>query len=281
MLSKIENIICKKIISKTTVSGGSITNAQILESDSGEKYFLKSYDNNKAILQNEANGLNMLAKTKAIKTPQVIAVTDEFILLEFIPNGKKKNIFYELFGQQFAKLHKTTSSKFGFFEDNYIGLNPQVNLPQVKKWIDFFWTNRLYYQFKLAEQNGYSNSEFRNLFSKLEKILPSILSGTDEKPTLLHGDLWSGNFMVDESGNPVLIDPAVYYGHREADIAMTKMFGGFMPAFYYSYNETYPLLPDWEYRIDLYKLYHVLNHLNLFGSSYYLKAVSILEKYTS
>ncbi|PIQ10280.1 MAG: fructosamine kinase [Ignavibacteriales bacterium CG18_big_fil_WC_8_21_14_2_50_31_20] len=281
MLSKIENIIGEKIISTNSASGGSIADSQILETDSGEIYFLKSYGSNKTILQNEANGLNELSKSKAIRTPQVIAVTDEFLLLEFISNGKKNHNFFELFGQQFAKLHETTSSKFGFFEDNFIGSNPQINLPQTKKWIDFFWTNRLYYQFKLAEKNGFANSEFRSLFSKLEKLLPSILSGTEEKPTLLHGDLWSGNFMVDLKGNPVLIDPAVYFGHREADIAMTKMFGGFTPIFYSTYNEVYPLPQDWEYRIDLYKLYHVLNHLNLFGSSYYLKAVSILEKYTS
>jgi len=281
MLSKIENIIGEKIISANSAGGGSIAESQILNTDSGEFYFLKSYGSNQTILQNEANGLKELSKSKAIRIPQVIAVTDEFLLLEFISNGKKKNNFFELFGQQFAKLHKTTSNKFGFFEDNYIGSNPQLNLPQTKKWIDFFWTNRLLYQFKLAEKNGFINSEFTNLFNKLEKLLPSILSGTEEKPTLLHGDLWSGNFMVDEKGNPVLTDPAVYFGHREADIAMTKMFGGFAPAFYSTYNEVYPLPQDWEYRIDLYKLYHVLNHLNLFGSSYYLKAVSILEKYTS
>jgi len=281
MLTKIENIIGEKIVAKTLATGGSIANSQILETESGEMYFLKSYGSNSDILHNEANGLNQIAKAKAIKTPHVFAVTDEFILMEFIPNGKKKLGFFELFGQQFAKLHQTTSTKFGFFEDNFIGSNKQINLPQTKKWIDFFWTNRLYFQFKLAEQNGFTNSEFRDLFNKLEKLLPSILAGTEEKPTLLHGDLWSGNFMVDERGNPVLIDPAVYFGHREADIAMTKMFGGFMPAFYSAYNEAFPLPDDWEYRLDLYKLYHVLNHLNLFGSSYYPKAISILEKYTS
>ncbi|MBU0476230.1 MAG: fructosamine kinase family protein [Bacteroidetes bacterium] len=281
MLSKIENIIGEKIISKSFVSGGSIANSQILETESGDKYFIKSYGNNQIILQNEANGLRELAKPNVIKVPEVIAIEDDFLLMEFIETGKKNSNFFELFGQQFAKLHKSTSKMFGFYENNFIGSNPQINLPEFKNWNDFFWTNRLLYQFKLAEQNGFTNSEFRSRFNKLEKQLPSILSGTKEKPSLLHGDLWSGNFMVDGRGNPVLIDPAVYYGHREADLAMTKMFGGFTPAFYSAYNEAYPLPDNWEYRIDFYKLYHVLNHLNLFGSSYYLKAISILDKYTS
>lgn len=281
MISKIENIIGEKIISKSFVGGGSIANSQILETESGDKYFLKSYGSNKTILQNEANGLRELAKPNVINVPEIIALDDDFLLMEFIETGKKKSNFFELFGQQFAKLHKSTSKNFGFYENNFIGSNPQINLPELKNWTEFFWTNRLLYQFKLAEQNGYTNSEFRASFNKLEKLLPSILSGTKEKPSLLHGDLWSGNFMVDLRGNPVLIDPAVYYGHREADLAMTKMFGGFTPAFYSAYNEAYPLPNNWEYRIDLYKLYHVLNHLNLFGSSYYLKAISIIEKYTS
>ncbi len=279
MQQKLEKILNEKIVSSSTLGGGSIANSFVIQTESGKKHFVKIYGNNRVILQNEANGLNELTKSKAIRIPKVIAVTDDFLLLEFIETGRRERGFSEIFGKQFAKMHRTTSDKFGFYENNFIGSTPQINLPEGNSWIDFFWENRLLYQFKLAEQNGHVNSEFRNLINELEKQLPSIFNGTEEKPTLLHGDLWSGNFMVDENSNPVLIDPAVYYGHREADLAMTKMFGGFDSKFYSAYNEEYPLPDDWEYRINLYMLYHVLNHLNLFGSGYYSQAISIIKKY--
>jgi len=279
MHQKLEEILGEKIVSNSSIGGGSIANSQVVATESGEKYFLKSYGSNKVILKNEANGLNELAKSKVIRIPNVIAVTDDFLLLEFIETGRRVNDFSELFGSQFAKMHKTTSDKFGFYENNFIGSTPQTNVPEKNSWLDFFWENRLLFQFKLAERNGYVNSEFRTLFSKLEERVPSLLNGTEVKPTLMHGDLWSGNFMVDENGNPVLIDPAVYYGHREADLAMTRMFGGFDAKFYSAYNSEYPLPDDWEYRINLYMLYHVMNHLNLFGSGYYSQVISIIKKY--
>jgi fructosamine-3-kinase len=279
MLTQIENIIDERIISHKALGGGSIADANVITTESGKKYFIKSYRNKSSILQTEANGLKELEKSKAIRIPKVIAITDDYLILEFIKTGKAKNRFSKLFGKQFAEMHKTKSDRFGFYENNYIGSTQQINLPQNKNWIEFFWEYRLLFQFKLAEQNGYVNSEFKILFKKLEIQFPKILEGTEEEPTLLHGDLWSGNFMVDENGNPVLIDPAVYYGNREADIAMTKLFGGFDAQFYSAYDEAYPLLDDWEYRIDLYKLYHVLNHLNLFGSGYYSQAISIIKKY--
>ncbi len=281
MQQKLEEILDEKIASTSTLGGGSIANSFVIQTESGKKYFGKTYGNNKVILQNEANGLIELAKSTAIRIPKVIAVTDDFLLLEFIETGRRRRDFSELFGKQFAKMHRTTSDNFGFFENNFIGSTPQINVPVNNSWIDFFWENRLLYQFILAEQNGHVNSEFRTLFKKLENEFPSILNGTDEKPTVLHGDLWGGNFMVDENSNPILIDPAVYYGHREADLAMTKMFGGFDSKFYSAYNEEYPLPDDWEYRINLYMLYHVLNHLNLFGSGYYSQAISIIKKHVS
>ncbi len=279
MLRSIEEILEKKIIEHSSVSGGSIATSQLVETINGEKYFVKTYGSNSTILQNEANGLRELAKSEAIRIPKVIAVTEEFLLLEFIGTGRRRGNFSELLGVQFAKMHRTTSDKFGFYEDNYIGSNPQINKSQNESWLEFFWENRLLFQFKLAEKNGYVDSQFRKLFRKLENRYLSILDGAEEKPTLLHGDLWSGNFMVDEIGNPVLIDPAVYYGNREADLAITKLFGGFDAQFYSAYNEEYPLLENWEYRTDLYMLYHVLNHLNLFGSGYYRQVISIIKRY--
>jgi fructosamine-3-kinase len=279
MLRQIENIIGEKIISTEAVDGGSIASAQIIILENDKKYFVKSYKSDKSILQREANGLREIDKSRTIKVPKVVAITGEYLVLEYIKTGRRGEQFSELFGQQFAQLHRTTSNKYGFYENNFIGLTPQINLPQNESWVDFFWEKRLLFQYKLAEQNGYVNLEFRTLFSKLEKQFINIIAGTEEVPTLLHGDLWSGNFMVDEKSNPVLIDPAVYYGNREADIAMTKMFGGFNSTFYSAYNELNPLVEDWEYRIDLYMLYHVMNHLNLFGSGYYSQVISIVRKY--
>jgi len=277
----LKSVINEQIVSITPVGGGSIARSGIAETESGKRFFIKSYGKNKKILQNEVNGLNELRKGKEIKIPQVIAVTDEHLVLEFIETGKRKNNFSELFGVKLARLHKIKSDKFGFYENNFIGYTPQINLPENNNWLEFYWENRLLYQFKLAENNGYADAVLRKLFLKLEKQLTEIIGGTEEMPALLHGDLWSGNYMVDVKGNPVLIDPAVYYGHREAELGMTKLFGGFDPVFYEAYNNEYPLLPEWEYRIDFYMLYHVLNHLNLFGYTYYSQVVSIIKKYVT
>ena len=242
MLKQLKEIIGENVTSQFSIDGGSIASSQIIKTESGKTYFLKSYGSNKNILQCEINGLKELEKSKTIRIPKVIAVTDQFLLLEFIPTGRKRNDFSKTFGKQFAKMHKTISDKFGFYESNFIGSNPQVNIKQCESWVDFFWEHRLLFQFQLAEQNGYSNSEFRNLFNKLEKLFPTIIGGTEELPTLLHGDLLSGNFLVDGNNTPLLIDPAVYYGHREADLAMTKLFGGFDSDFYSSYNKEYPFV---------------------------------------
>ena len=279
MQQKLEEILNEKISSTHSLGGGSIASSFVIETESGKKYFSKTYGNNNVILKSEVSGLRELAFQIGVRIPKIIATNSEFLILEYIESGKKQNDFFTTFGRQFAQFHRTTENFYGFYENNFIGSTPQINLPQNDNWIDFFWENRLLFQFNLAEQNGFVDSSFRNLINKLEKAFPSILDGTDEPPTLLHGDLWSGNFMVDENSNPVLIDPAVYYGHREADLAMTKMFGGFDSNFYHAYNEEYPLLYDWEERINLYMLYHVLNHLNLFGSGYYSQAVSIIKKY--
>ena len=230
-------------------------------------------------MRNEANGLRELKKANAIRIPGVIFFDNEILILEFIKTGNRKNNFSEIFGQQFAEMHKLTSEKFGFFENNFIGATPQINIPQKENWVDFYWEHRLLFQYKLAERNGYVNSDFKKVFIEFEKRVPGIIEGSEEQPCVLHGDLWSGNFMVDENGDPVLIDPAVYYGHREADLGMTRLFGGFDSRFYSAYNEAYPLPEDWEYRIDIYKLYHVMNHLNLFGTGYLSQAKSIINNY--
>ena len=279
VLNEIEILLKDKIISSANQGGGCIANSIVIETQKGAKYFLKSYGKKKSIHLKEANGLKELSKSEEIRVPEVIAVNENYLLLEYLSTGKRKSSFSLEFGRQLARMHRTTSNKYGFYEDNFIGSNVQKNVPQKSNWVEFYWENRLLYQFKLAEKKGYVNVQLLKDFNKLESRINSIVDGSEEPPTLLHGDLWGGNYMVDENGNPVIIDPAVYYGHREADIAMSKLFGGFDTDFYSAYNEEFTLKADWEYRIDFYNLYHVLNHLNLFGRSYLSQVVSIIRKY--
>ncbi len=276
----LENILNEKIINNFSVGGGCIADSRKIKTESGKEYFIKSYSGSgNQILQNEANGLKELSKSGAIRIPKVVYFDIEFLVLEFIKTGNRKTDFSESFGRQFAEMHKTTSELFGFFEDNFIGATLQKNLPRKENWTEFYLENRLVFQFKLAEKKGYVDSRFRDLFNRFEKVVPKLLKGSEEPPSLLHGDLWGGNFMVDEFGEPVLIDPAVYYGHREADLGMTRLFGGFDSKFYSSYNEANPLPDGWEERVDLYKFYHIINHLNLFGTGYLSQTISTLKNY--
>ena len=279
-MRNLEEILKEKIIANNSLGGGCIADSRKIKTESGKEYFVKSYSGSgNNILQNEANGLRELSKSGAIRIPEVIHLDSEILVLDYIKTGSRKSNFSESFGQQFAEMHKVNSEMFGFYEDNFIGATPQKNLPQKENWIEFYLENRLIFQFKFAERNGYVDSRFRELFGKFEKIVPKLIEGSEEQPTLLHGDLWSGNYMVDEFGEPVLIDPAVYYGHREADLGMTRLFGGFDPIFYSAYNEAYPLPDGWDERIELYKFYHVINHLNLFGTGYLSQTISIMKDY--
>ncbi len=276
----ISKILGKEILSVNPISGGCIANSQRVIAEDGTTYFIKNYQiAGSSILKNEANGLKELKKANAVRVPEVIYFDNEYLVLEFIEGGRKRKDFFEYFGHLFALQHKYTAEKFGFFENNFIGSTEQKNLPQKENWREFYFENRLLFQFKLAERNGYISDEARKLFSGLENRLEEIIPDDGEKPALLHGDLWSGNYMCDSNGNPVLIDPAVYYGNREADLAMTKLFGGFDADFYNAYNETFPLCDDWKYREPIYKLYHVLNHANLFGWGYMNQALELMRFY--
>lgn len=277
---KLEKILGEEPTGMSSVGGGCIADSQVISTRSEKKYFLKQGFSN-GMFEKEAHGLQELARPNVIRIPKVISIGNDYLLLEHIENGSRKKNFFENFGHQFALLHKHSSDKFGFFEDNFIGSTPQKNSAsdeEASHWPTFYWNKRLLFQFRLAEKNGYANQELSSLFSKLENQLETILEGSEEPPALLHGDLWGGNYMVDDSGNPVLIDPAVYYGHREADLAMTKLFGGFSAEFYRSYQEKYPLKPGAEKREPVYLLYHVLNHLNLFGAGYFGQAIQLLKQ---
>src|ERR1035437_634400 len=280
---EIESFRGSAVKKSESLSGGCISNAYKVTFEDGTSFLIKINDHSPAdMFIKEAHGLKELQKANAIKVPEVILYDEGFVLLEFITSVTKKKNFFEEFGRKFALLHKFKADEFGFYEDNYIGSTPQININDEttkKNWTSFYFNKRLLYQFKLAEKNGYADSRLRDAFIKTEDKIESILGGSDEMPSLLHGDLWSGNYMTDENGEACLIDPAVYYGHREADLAMTKLFGGFSQLFYDSYNESFPLREGWKYRENIYMLYHVLNHLNLFGSGYYAHALSLMKFY--
>ncbi len=271
-----------RIKSVSSLSGGCISNAYKITDDGDKNYFLKLNSSPKDLFTKEANGLTELRKANAIRVPEVLLCKEDFLLTEFISQGNRSKNFFEDFGRRFAELHKYSGDKFGFYEDNYIGSNPQINIPDPNEednWMEFYFNKRILYQYKLAEQNGYATSELKNGIYQLEKKIEKIIGNSTKPPSLLHGDLWGGNYTVDENGDACLIDPAVYYGHREADLAMTKLFGGFSNEFYKSYNEVFPLGDSHEYRENIYKLYHVLNHLNIFGTAYYSQAISLIKFY--
>jgi fructosamine-3-kinase len=265
-----------------SVGGGCIAEAWRATLQSGRRLFVKTHVNGADMFRKETSGLRELAKSGAFTIPEVVGCGEDFLILEEIRSAPRPADFMATFGRQFAQLHRFGGTAFGFFENNYIGASVQKNTPALSNpsaWPEFFYEYRLLFQYRLAERNGLADSQMGALMAKLETRIHHYLDGTDEAPALLHGDLWSGNYLVGSQGEPCLIDPAVYYGHREADLAMTRLFGGFDEAFYQSYHEAYPLMPQADERVELYQLYHLMNHLNLFGASYYPSCIRLLEKY--
>lgn len=254
----------------SAVSGGSINNSFLVHTSAG-KFFLKHNSAQKypGMFVKEARALEMVAQTQTVPVPSVIthgeAGEEAFILMEYLQAAPRSNNFWQQFGANLAAMHRNTQSTYGLDEDNYMGSLPQRNTPK-GNWVNFFVENRLIPQVMLARENGLLSDkdvqQFENLYTKLDDLLPT------EQPALIHGDLWSGNFMSGPQGRVYIFDPALYYGHREAELAMTTLFGGFDAAFYDAYYEAWPLLPGWRNRLDLYNLYPLLIHLNLFGSGY-------------
>ncbi len=269
-----------EIVSTTPVSGGCINDACEAKLSDGRSYFVKT---NAAapvhFFECEAGGLRALAKAGAIRVPEVLAYDEGFIVLERIGTGPSGAGFHEDFGRRFADLHRrATAERFGFERDNYIGSTLQLNR-WTEDWCELWRRHRLGYQFDLARRQGVSEPVLDRLGDRFLDRLDEWIAEPAEGPCLLHGDLWSGNYMADERGEPVLIDPAAYYGRREADLAMTRLFGGFDRRFYDAYEEAWPLAPGSGERIEIYKLYHLLNHLNLFGGGYHAGCVNILRRF--
>jgi fructosamine-3-kinase len=261
------------------VGGGDISAAWRVATDEGPAFFKTGGTDSMDMLQAEADGLQELACAEAVRVPRVLAcgrtTTGSYLALEWLPLGAANAAAERRFGRQLANLHKTTREKFGWHRDNTIGRTPQHNR-ETDSWLEFYREQRLEFQLALAASNGFTG-ELQAAGAELAASLEDILGDHRPAASLLHGDLWGGNFAVTD-GTPVIYDPAVYFGDRETDLAMTRLFGGFGHAFYAAYNETWPLPDGHERRTTLYQLYHVLNHLNLFGVSYLAKAMNQINQ---
>lgn len=267
-----------EISTHKSVYGGDINKSARVELEDGRSLFVKwNHSAPKPMFEAEAKGLILLQEAGTdLEIPKVILQDEEFLVLEWIEEGGGQQHSADNFGRELAKLHKTTQKEFGLDHDNFIGRLPQSNNKH-GNWPDFFAIERIEPQIKMGVESGKLNrvvlKEVQSLYKKLGSIFPT------EPPALIHGDLWSGNYMFTKSGGASIYDPAVYYGHREMEIAMTRLFGGFSANFYEGYNEIYPLSKDFSERVELCNLYPILVHANLFGGSYCRQAESIIHNY--
>ena len=261
------------------VSGGDISAAWRLATNNGDLFVktgpLSVFD----MFTAEAEGLAEISASETVRVPEVIATGQDeataFLVLEWIELGAGDVAVQRRLGEQLAEMHRASADRYGWHRDNSIGLTPQHN-PWSDSWVDFYREHRLAYQLQLAAENGFTG-ELQDCGSRLLKRLPVYFEGVAPEVSLLHGDLWGGNWGC-SGGKPLIFDPAVYYGDRETDLAMTRLFGGFGAAFYEAYESSWPLADGHQDRQHLYQLYHVLNHLNLFGSGYLGRAISLIDK---
>lgn len=268
-------------VQKRSLSGGCINEGLEYVTNIGS-FFLKinSASRYPKMFETEAKGLQILAQANIIRVPNVICFGEyndkSYLVLEFINSTTKQRNFWSDFGRKLALLHQQTQHKFGLDHDNYIGSIQQKNTPS-DNWTDFYVYQRLLPLAEKAQKKGLLSNNDINLIEKLILRIDELYP--HERPALLHGDLWSGNVMTDHNGLVCLIDPAVYYGHREMDISFSTLFGAFPSEFYNSYNDVFPLEPNWPERIDLWNIYPLLVHLVLFGSSYYGQLIYAVKKY--
>lgn len=285
VISIIESHVGASIVGFESVGGGCISNATRLRSKSGD-FFLK-WSNGQAAQTFPAEAFSLSAMhgvQSDLIIPEAILARDAsglapgVLLMNWIDSGSKGQDFWEVFGRGLAQMHRSTDARYGFAEDNFIGRIPQENTWE-DSWVTFFREHRLESQVARARTNRRWQASWDrpldHLYARLADVLP-------EKPeaSILHGDLWGGNYMVERGGKPVLIDPASYHGHREADLAMTELFGGFDRRFYDAYRSTWPIEGGYDERRQIYNLYHLINHLNHFGSGYSDSVAGILRLYS-
>lgn len=259
--------------------GGGCINQAVRVQGEGRDFFVKLNDaTGLAMFRAEAAGLEALKQADAVRVPAPICVGQcaghAYLVLEYLPFGHSGDA--ARLGRELAAQHRVVATQFGWTQDNTIGSTPQPNSQQ-PDWISFWREQRLAHQLSLAAAAGYGG-ELQRTGERLLSRLQAFFAGYSPQPSLLHGDLWSGNHGYLADGTPIIFDPAVYYGDRETDIAMTELFGGFGADFYAGYRESWPLDPGYAVRKTLYNLYHVLNHLNLFGGGYHSQALGMQQR---
>lgn len=270
-------------LTQHAVGGGCINQTYVI-ADRDQHYFVKLNESAvREMFAAEAEGLQALAASGAIRVPAPICWATHgetaYLVLEYLPFGSGESDSADRLGAQLAALHRHTAPRFGWHRDNTIGATPQINTP-CDDWPEFWRERRLRYQLQLAAQRG-CGTALRTKGERLLDGVASLLTNHAPAAALLHGDLWSGNYATLASGQPVIFDPAVYYGDRETDLAMTELFGGFSPRFYAAYRDHYPLPDGYALRSQLYNLYHVLNHFNLFGGGYAAQAERVIDRLLS
>lgn len=273
-----EQLVVREV---SPIGGGCIHHAQKITTDRGFFFFKQNNSRDLDMFRTEFQGLQLLAEAGELDVPVPIAYGLEgdmaYLLVRFIESSRRNDNFWTQFGRSLANLHKNhQNDRYGLSFDNYIGRLHQYN-DFHEDWISFFIEQRLEIQLKLARDNGYIGREDIERFHKFFHKLPGLLSS--EPASLLHGDLWSGNFMTGEQGQAVIIDPAVYYGNREIELSFTRMFGGFDPQFYKAYQEIFPVEPGFEDRIGIYNIYPHLVHVNMFGASYLSGVTGVVRRY--
>ena len=266
-----------KVVQTREESGGCINQAQMIRTAKGNVFFLKhKSDAPKDMFESEAKSLQKMAATNVVRVPTPYYWDEQCLLMELIESAPRNNSYWPTLGQQLAEMHNVTQNQFGLAFQTYCGITPQLN-QLISDGHIFFGHQRLLVQGKMAHDNGYfdqtDSSRLERLCQRLTELIP------DQPASLIHGDLWSGNAYVGSQGEPVLIDPALYFGWREADIALTQLFGAFPESFYQAYNEAWPMEPGWQARMPVYNLYHIMNHLNIFGRGYLTEARMVLKAY--
>ncbi len=271
----IEEHLNAKLTSTQTVTGGDINQSARLQTEAGVFFLKWNVASPKDMFKTEAQGLSLLdSADSGLIIPSTILVGDDFLLLEYIEEGYSRNSY--LFGSKLAMMHKKSNELFGLNHSNYIGRLPQTN-QFYADWLDFFVRERIEPQVKMAIDSGKMDRSLLSIFDRIMNF--TYVQFPDEPPALLHGDLWNGNYLWTKEGETAIYDPAVYFGHREMDIAMTRLFGGFDRQFYDGYNDIYPLEDGIEERIMLCNLYPVLVHANLFGGGYIEQAARLLKQF--
>lgn len=286
MNTELERALCHRLgvdrVRARSVSGGDINDAYRIECSLGTLFVKTNAHAPATLFPAEARGLEWLRFARCLRIPEVKAVSEpdepvRYLVLEFIEAGRPARDFDDRLGQGLAALHRSGAPGFGLDHDNFIGSLPQSNNPEAS-WAEFYVKQRLEPQLARATRAGRASYAMRRGFERLFVAMPSLV-GPEEPPSRLHGDLWGGNLHVDSEGAPCLLDPAVYAGHREIDLAMMRLFGGFSERVFAAYNEAFPLAPGFEERVPLYQLYPLMVHVNLFGGSYASSVESALSRY--